>query len=105
MMATLGQFPAFIGANTAAMHMAWMQKVPVVFFPGPADPKTDGPLDPVPGYPLRFETRIRKGVSKRLQSEVTTAVTVEAALAALRTCLGRLSLRRDLSELSLQSKQ
>ncbi|MCB1053315.1 MAG: glycosyltransferase family 9 protein, partial [Acidobacteria bacterium] len=49
MMAMLGQFRAFIGTNSAAMHMAWLQGVPSAFFSGPALPKTDGPLNPVLG--------------------------------------------------------
>ncbi len=83
MMAMLGRFRAFIGANTAALHMAWMQHVPSAFFSGPAQPRTDAPLPPIPCRVLRAGDRVRAGVSKRRQADVVAAVTVEEALAAV----------------------
>jgi len=103
MMARIGCFPAFIGGNTAAMHMAWMQGVPTVFFPGPADPKTDGPLDPVPGFPLRAEHLLRADRSKRHQAEVTSAVSVEEAFAAVQACLDVGVSRKNNATLYLRS--
>lgn len=83
MMAMLGWFRAFIGTNTAAMHMAWMQRVPTAFFSGPALPRTDAPLPPIPFRVLRADERVRAGVSKRRQADVVASVTVETALAAV----------------------
>lgn len=87
-MAMLGQFRAFIGSNTAAMHMAWMQGVPTVFFCGPPEPRTHAPLPPVPGRALRADAQVRTGVSKKKQPEVVAAVTVDEAFAAVTSLLG-----------------
>jgi len=87
MMAMLGRFRVFIGANTAAMHMAWMQGVPTAVFTGPVQPQTDSPLPPVPFRGLRAEDRYKPGVKKRQQTEVVTGVTVEEALSAIRELL------------------
>jgi ADP-heptose:LPS heptosyltransferase len=83
MMAMLGRFRAFIGTNTAAAHMAWMQRVPTAFFSGPALPRTDAPLPPTPSRVLRADSRVRPGVSKRRQADVVVAVPVEEAVAAV----------------------
>ena len=83
-MAILGRFTAFIGSNTAAMHMAWMQGVPTAFFCGPPEPRTHAPLPPVPFRVLRADDRVRPGVSKKRQPEVVTAVSVDEAFAAVR---------------------
>ncbi len=82
MMAMVGRFRLFIGSNTAAAHMAWMQHVPTVMFSGPAEPRTDAPLPPIPSRVLRAGDRVRRGVSKRRQPDVVAAVTVEETLAA-----------------------
>lgn len=86
-MAMLGQFRAFIGSNTAAMHMAWMQGVPTAFFCGPPEPRTHAPLPPVPGRALRADAQVRPGVSKRLQPEVVAAVPVDEAFEAVMSLL------------------
>ncbi|MFQ5597360.1 MAG: glycosyltransferase family 9 protein [Nitrospiria bacterium] len=87
MMSMLACFPAFIGGNTAAMHMSWMQGVPVVFFPGPADPRIDGPIGPVAGYPLKVDHLVRHGISKRFQADVTTQVNIDEAYTAVIQCM------------------
>jgi ADP-heptose:LPS heptosyltransferase len=87
LMAMVGQFRAFLGSNTAAMHMAWMQGVPTAYFSGPASPRTDAPLPPVPSRVLRAGDRVRPGVSKRHQADVVASVTVDEALAAVRELL------------------
>ena len=48
MMAMLGQFELFVGSNTGAMHMSWLQQVPTVFFAGASLPETDAPYGGVP---------------------------------------------------------
>ena len=88
MLAMLGCFPAFIGTNTAAMHMAWLQGVPTAVFTGPADPRTDAPLPPVPARVLRAAEHARPGISKRHQPDVVAAVSVQEALAAVKSLLG-----------------
>ncbi len=87
MLAMLGCFRAFIGTNTAAMHMAWLQGVPTAVFTGPADPLTDAPLPPVPARVLRAAEHARPGVSKRHQPDVVAAVPVAEALAAVTSLL------------------
>jgi hypothetical protein len=57
-------------------------------FTGPADPRTDAPLPPVPSRVLRASQHVRSGVSKRHQPEVVTAVPVDEALAAVTSLLG-----------------
>ncbi len=46
MMAMLACFSAFLGSDTAAMHMSWMQGVPTGVFVGPKTPRTVAPLPP-----------------------------------------------------------
>lgn len=86
-MAMLACFKAFIGANTAAMHMAWLQGVPTAFFSGPALPRTDAPLPPVPSRVLRAGDHVRAGISKRRQAEAVTAVSVAEAFEAVQALL------------------
>ncbi|MFN2426243.1 MAG: glycosyltransferase family 9 protein, partial [Candidatus Binatia bacterium] len=52
MMALLGCFRLYVGANTAALHMAWMQGVPSVVLAGGRPWRTDRPLEPVPSVML-----------------------------------------------------
>ncbi|MFP6582539.1 MAG: glycosyltransferase family 9 protein [Candidatus Hydrogenedentota bacterium] len=87
MMGLLGQFKAFIGGNTASMHMAWLQQVPTALFTGPALPRTDSPMPPLPCHALRKDSLVRDGVSKRHQSDVTSAVSVDDAHAAVHDLL------------------
>lgn len=88
MMAMVGCFGAFVGSNTAAMHMAWLQGVPTAVFTGPALPRTDAPLAPVPFRVLRADEHVQTGVSKRHQAEVVSAVAVDDVLDAVRFLLG-----------------
>lgn len=92
MMEMLRCFPAFIGSNTAAMHMAWLQGVATAVFVGPACPETDGPLPSVPSHILQAAEYFRPGASKRKQPAVTTEVSVEEASDAVLSLLAR---RRD----------
>ena len=52
MMALLGLFRLYVGSNTAALHMAWMQGVPSVVLVGGRPWRTDRPLEPVPSVML-----------------------------------------------------
>jgi len=52
MMALLGLFRIYVGSNTAALHMAWMQGVPSVVLCGGRPHRTDRPLAPVPSLML-----------------------------------------------------
>lgn len=89
MMAMLSRCSAFVGSNTAAMNMAWLQGVPTAVFTGPSQPKTDAPLPPLRSRVLRAHEFAQEGLSQRLQADVTTAVTVEEALEAVRYLLNR----------------
>lgn len=52
MTALLGLFRLYVGANTAGLHMAWMQGVPAVVLAGGRPWRTDRPLAPVPSVML-----------------------------------------------------
>lgn len=52
MLALLGMFRLYVGSNTAALHMAWMQGVPSVVLAGGRPWRTDRPLAPVPSVML-----------------------------------------------------
>ena len=64
MMAMIGCFRAYLGTNTAALHMAWLQGVPSAFFTGPvADARKDMPLPPVRSRALQAEVVGEVGVN------------------------------------------
>jgi len=52
MMALLGLFRLYVGSNTAALHMAWMQGVPAVVLAGGRPWRTDRPWPPLPSVML-----------------------------------------------------
>jgi ADP-heptose:LPS heptosyltransferase len=83
MMALLGQFRLYIGTNTAALHMAWMQGVPCVVLAGGRPWRTDRPLPPAasvmlsaggvePARKLRGEAR-RRAIEGIEPGEVVSA--------------------------------
>lgn len=79
MMAMLGCFRAFVGSNTGAMHMAWLQRVPTAFFPGPALPRTDAPIGGVPYRALWAERCFDPTLPRRRQAGCVLEVTVDEA--------------------------
>jgi len=84
MMAMLGFFRLFVGSNTGAMHMSWLQGVPTVFFPGPAEPRTDAPFGGVPFRALWAGQHFRPRAPRSTQGDCVRAVSVdEAELAVL----------------------
>jgi len=84
MMAMIGLFRAYIGSDTAATHMAWLQGVPTAVFIGPKDPVSAMPLDPVPYRVLRAAEFFRVGVRPTYQSEqIISAVAVGEAFDAV----------------------
>jgi ADP-heptose:LPS heptosyltransferase len=88
LLAMTGCFRTFIGSDTAAMHMAWMQGVPTAVFLGPKPTRTIEPLPPVPSRVLRAMEYYVEGARLRDQKdEVVTAVTVDAAHAAVHELL------------------
>jgi ADP-heptose:LPS heptosyltransferase len=88
MMAMIGCFSTYIGSDTAAMHMAWMQGVPTAMFAGPKPPRTAAPLAPVPSYVLRAEEHVRRGLPPSAQPpELVTAVPVGEAFEAVEQLL------------------
>jgi heptosyltransferase-1 len=87
MMAMIGRFKAYLGYNTAAMHMAWLQGVPTAGFLGPVLSKTDAPLGPGKTVILRADEFYEFGKSKKRQKDVTAQVGVDEALAAVKRLL------------------
>jgi len=88
MIAMIGCFDAFIGSDTAAMHMAWLQGVPTAVFVGPKPPRTVTPLSPMISRVLRAEEFYVEGARPRLQSDdIITAVPVGEAMEAVRYVL------------------
>ncbi|MGH8453340.1 MAG: glycosyltransferase family 9 protein [Nevskiales bacterium] len=89
MMAMIGGFRVFIGSDTAAMHMAWMQGVPTAVFLGPKPTRAIEPLPPVPSRVLRaMEHYVEGRRSSQQKDEIVTAVTVEAARRAVHELSG-----------------
>lgn len=88
MMAMIGCFRAFVGSDTSAMHMAWMQGVPTGVFAGPKPPRTIAPMAPVPSYVLRADEYVDDRLRPSQQpEEVITAVPVGEALEAVEQLL------------------
>ena len=89
MMAMLGLFDCYLGADTAAMHMSWLQGVPTVFFSGPKPVRTSAPLEPVPWRAVCASRYLVEGRRPgRQPKETVTEVSVEETLAAVREMLG-----------------
>lgn len=88
MIAMIGCFDAFIGSDTAAMHMAWLQGVPTAVFVGPKPPRTVAPLSPAISRVLRANEFYVEGVRPRLQrDDIVSAVPVGEAMEAVRYVL------------------
>lgn len=84
MLAMIGCFDAFIGSDTAAMHMAWLQGVPTAVFVGPKEPRTVAPLAPVVSRVLRggdlgLEDLQAKGRAGQRIASVPVGTAAEAA--------------------------
>jgi len=92
LMAMIGCFRAFVGSETGAMHMAWMQGVPTGVFVGGRPPRNSTPLDPVPSYVLRADEYYEEGVRHAKQpEEIITAVPVGEAFEAVEQLLAAAS--------------
>jgi heptosyltransferase-1 len=88
MIAMIGCFEAFVGSDTAAMHMAWLQDIPAAVFVGPKLPRTVAPLSPMISRVLRAEQFYVEGLKPRLQSDdIIRAVPVGEAMDAVRYVL------------------
>jgi ADP-heptose:LPS heptosyltransferase len=87
LVAKIGCFKAFIGSNTAAMHMAWLQGVPTVFLNGPDRVRTNAPLEPVPSRVLWREDLYDENRSRREQANVVSGISVDEAFDAVRGLL------------------
>ena len=99
MMAMIACFRAFVGCDTAAAHMAWMQGVPTGVFIGAKPPRTIAPLEPVPSYVLRADEYYREGVRLgRQPAELVTAVPVGEAFEAVGRLLAEGRLRNGTPE-------
>jgi heptosyltransferase-1 len=85
MTAMIGCFNAFIGSDTAAMHMAWLQGIPAAVFVGPKPPRTVAPLQPMISRVLRADEFYVEGLRPRHQAaDIVAAVAVGEAADAVR---------------------
>jgi len=88
MLALLGRFRAYAGADTAAMHMAWMQGVPVAVIAGHKPARTLEPPPPARSRMLFAAEHYVDGLKPSAQDDaVVTAVTVEAVRKAVHDLL------------------
>jgi heptosyltransferase-1 len=84
MMALIGLCRAYLGSDTAAMHMSWLQGRPTAFFAGPKPVRTGTPLPPVRMRSLR---RGAWGGAMKRSPDLVAGVSVEDALTAARELL------------------
>jgi heptosyltransferase-1 len=88
MLALIGLCRAYCGADTAAMHMAWMQGVPVACIAGHKPPRTIEPLPPARARMLFAAQHYVDGLKPSAQDDrVVTAVAVEAVRKAVHDLL------------------
>jgi ADP-heptose:LPS heptosyltransferase len=88
MLALIGRCRAYCGADTAAMHMAWMQGVPVACIAGHKPPRTLSPLPPARSRMLFSAQHYVEGLKPSAQDDrVVTAVAVEAVRKAVHDLL------------------
>lgn len=88
MMALLACFRVYVGTNTAALHMAWMQDVPCVVLVGGRPWTIDRPMEPVPSVMLTAgnrepETKLRGEEARRAIEDIAVDDVVDSALALL----------------------
>jgi ADP-heptose:LPS heptosyltransferase len=93
MMAMIACCGVFIGSDTAAMHMAWLQGVPTAVFTSLKPAKTFAPLPPCPYRVLRVRDREREDLPVHKQpggvlSEVAVSDAIDAVRALLSTPRG-----------------
>lgn len=88
MLALLGRFRAYVGADTAAMHMAWMQGVPVAVIAGHKPARTLSPPPPARARMLSAAGHYVEGRKPSAQDDrVVSAVPVEAVRKAVHDLL------------------
>jgi heptosyltransferase-1 len=87
MAAMLGRFEVYVGANTAALHMAWMQGVACVVLAGGRPHRTDRPLPPVASVMLSAgaepSRKLRGEAARRAVEGIEVEQVVEAVHAML----------------------
>jgi ADP-heptose:LPS heptosyltransferase len=88
MQALIGQCRAYVGADTAAMHMAWMQGLPVAVVAGHKPARTIQPPPPAQSRMLFAAEHYVEGLKPSAQDDrVVAAVTVEAVRKAVHDLL------------------
>ena len=88
MLALLGRFRAYCGADTAAMHMAWMQGVPAAVIAGHKPARTIAPPPPARSRMLFAAEHYVEGLKPSAQDDrVVSAVAVEAVRKAVHDLL------------------
>lgn len=84
MAAMIALHETFIGSDTGAMHMAWLQGVPTAVFVGGRPVQTDRPLPPCAHRVLRRDELYDPAVKKRDQpAGIISDVSVDEALQAV----------------------
>lgn len=89
MTALLGRFRVYLGSNSAALHMAWMQDVPCVVLIGGRPSRTDAPLAPVPSVMLRAGEEPRAKLSGARARAAMEGIEVGDAVRAVEGLLQR----------------
>ncbi len=89
MAALVGAFRVYVGTNTAALHMAWMQGVPAVVLAGGRPWRTDRPLEPVRSVMLSAggvepARKLRGEAARRAIEGIAVDDVVGAAVALVR---------------------
>ncbi|MGQ0586938.1 MAG: glycosyltransferase family 9 protein [Gammaproteobacteria bacterium] len=88
MLALIGKCRAYCGADTAAMHMAWMQGVPAAVIAGHKPARTIAPPPPARSRMLFAKEHYVEGLKPSAQDDrVVGAVTVEAVRKAVHDLL------------------
>lgn len=87
MQAMLGCFRVYLGSNTAALHMAWMQDVACVVLIGGRPSRTDVPLAPVASVMLRAgsepRTKLHGAAARAAMEGIETGEVVRAVQSLL----------------------
>jgi len=88
MLALIGRCRAYVGADTAAMHMAWMQGVPAAVIAGHKPARTIEPPPPAKSRMLFAPEHYVEGLKPSAQDDrVVSAVPVEAVRKAVHDLL------------------
>ncbi len=89
MMALLGRFRVYLGSNTAALHMAWMQDVSCVVLIGGRPSRTDAPPAPALSVMLRAGEEPRAKLHGAAARKAMEDIEPRDVVRAVESLLGR----------------